>query len=513
MAHNASGRLAQQALELTRNKLLVSLRFMNAAFAHLKLLAQPGQTIATDGTYLRYSPADVARTFASSPEELARTYLHIMLHDVFLHPFPNPNMDAARWDAACDIAVEAVITQLALPATASPRAARQTAALAQLQAECPQLTAEALYRYFADKRLSDQELAQLAAPFFADDHEPWHRMAAEEAARRQAQTGEKQENAADSPAPAAGEAGKNGTDMPMPDEARKAKPNHKAHRGLSLDDITEKEAPEQARGVQANRFADTVNLDRSRDQWKNAALEMGVQLDSYIKLWGVEGSNLSMNLRSVTRRRQGFTAFLRKFARMGEHVRVNDDEFDYVYYCYGLSRYGNLPLIEPLEYVEERRIRDFVIAIDTSASTKDGLVRRFLERTYSILSNETGFFTRMNVHLVQCDAAITAVDRIHSLDELDDFLDNVQVQGLGGTDFRPVFAYVEDALERGEFQNLGGLLYFTDGQGAYPAHKPSFDTAFVFPDAETADASAPVPPWAMKAVLDETFTEQAGDLA
>ena len=282
MAHNASGRLAQQALELTRNKLLVSLRFMNAAFAHLKLLAQPGQTIATDGTYLRYSPADVARTFASSPEELARTYLHIMLHDVFLHPFPSPNMDAARWDAACDIAVEAVITQLALPATASPRAARQTAALAQLQAECPQLTAEALYRYFADKRLSDQELAQLAAPFFADDHEPWHRMAAEEAARRQAQTGEKQENAADSPAPAAGEAGKNGTDMPMPDEARKAKPNHKAHRGLSLDDITEKEAPEQARGVQANRFADTVNLDRSRDQWKNAALEMGVQLDSYI---------------------------------------------------------------------------------------------------------------------------------------------------------------------------------------------------------------------------------------
>lgn len=151
MAYNASGRLAQQALELTRNKLLVSLRFMNAAFAHLKLLAQPGQTIATDGTYLRYSPADVARTFASSPEELARTYLHIMLHDVFLHPFPNPNMDAARWDAACDIAVEAVITQLALPATASPRAARQTAALAQLQAECPQLTAEALYRYFADK--------------------------------------------------------------------------------------------------------------------------------------------------------------------------------------------------------------------------------------------------------------------------------------------------------------------------------------------------------------------------
>ena len=346
--------------------------------------------------------------------------------------------------------------------------------------------------------MDDQQLAQLAAPFVADDHEPWHRMAAEEAARRQAQTGEKQENAADSPGPAAGEAGKNGTDMPMPDEARKAKPNHKAHRGLSLDDITEKEAPEQARGVQANRFADTVNLDRSRDQWKNAALEMGVQLDSYIKLWGVEGSNLSMNLRSVTRRRQDFTAFLRKFARMGEHVRVNDDEFDYVYYCYGLSRYGNLPLIEPLGPCPRKRRPE-----SPGGRTPPGLPaagRRSAGRSpgHSILSNGVGLFPYMNVHLVQCDAAVTAVDCIHSLDELDDFLDNVQIQGLGGTDFRPVFAYVEDALERGEFQNLGGLLYFTDGQGTYPAHKPSFDTAFVFPDAETADASAPVPPWAMK---------------
>ena len=73
----------------------------------------------------------------------------------------------------------------------------------------------------------------------------------------------------------------------------------------------------------------------------------------------------------MTREKQDYREFLRKFARMGEQIRVNDDEFDYVYYCYGLKRYGNLPLIEPLEYVEERRIRDFVIAIDTSASTKD----------------------------------------------------------------------------------------------------------------------------------------------
>ena len=292
--------------------------------------------------------------------------------------------------------------------------------------------------------------------------------------------------------------------MEMPSDADQAKPNHKSHQAVSQDDIVQKEAPEQVGRSIDDRFADTVNLDRSKEQWKSAAYEMGVQLDAYAKLWGVEGANLAMNLRAVTREKQDYREFLRKFARMGEQIRVNDDEFDYVYYCYGLKRYGNLPLIEPLEYVEERRIRDFVIAIDTSASTKDGLVRRFIEKTYAILSQETSFFADMNVLIVQCDAAITDVARISNLRDLDDYLDGLEIKGLGGTDFRPVFAYVDDAVERGDLVNLGGLIYFTDGQGTYPARKPDYDTAFVFVDDASAAASPNVPAWAMKVELDET---------
>ena len=185
---------------------------------------------------------------------------------------------------------------------------------------------------------------------------------------------------------------------------------------------------------------------------------------------------------------------------MGEHMRINDDEFDYVYYCYGLSRYGNLPLIEPLEYSEEKRIRDFVVAIDTSASTKDGLVRAFIEKTYAILSNETSFFADMNVHIIQCDAAITDIARISSLADLNRYLDDLEIKGLGGTDFRPVFSYVDAARERGEFADLAGIIYFTDGQGTFPARKPDYEAAFVFVD---DDAGVSVPVWAMKVVLEE----------
>ena len=54
---------------------------------------------------------------------------------------------------------------------------------------------------------------------------------------------------------------------------------------------------------------------------------------------------------------------------MREEPRLDPDEFDLGYYSYGLRTYGNLPLIEPLESRESKKIRDFVIVIDTSEST------------------------------------------------------------------------------------------------------------------------------------------------
>ena len=51
-------------------------------------------------------------------------------------------------------------------------------------------------------------------------------------------------------------------------------------------------------------------------------------------------------------------------------MKLNPDEFDYNFYTYGFALYENMPLIEPLEYREVKRIREFVIAIDTSGSRR-----------------------------------------------------------------------------------------------------------------------------------------------
>ena len=111
---------------------------------------------------------------------------------------------------------------------------------------------------------------------------------------------------------------------------------------------------------------------------------------------------LLQNLAVANRKPANYAKFLRRFATMAEDLRVSDEDFDYAYYTYGLSRYGNVPLVEPLENQEAKHACEFVIALDTSGSCSGELVRAFVERTFDTLRQQTSFGDRMNVHLVQC---------------------------------------------------------------------------------------------------------------
>ena len=158
-----------------------------------------------------------------------------------------------------------------------------------------------------------------------------------------------------------------------------------------------------------------------------------------------------------------------------------------------------MPLIEPLEYKEVKRIREFVIAIDTSGSVAGETVQRFVQKTYNILKSTESFFSKINLHIIQCDASVQEDAKITSQEEFDAYLKTMRLRGLGGTDFRPVFAYVDKLIEQHEFQNLKGLIYFTDGWGTFPTQMPPYSTAFVFMQEEYNNLD--VPPWAIKLIL------------
>ena len=86
-------------------------------------------------------------------------------------------------------------------------------------------------------------------------------------------------------------------------------------------------------------------------------------------------------------------------------------------------------------------------------------------------------------------------------------MDDFTLKGNGGTDFRPVFDYVDKLLAEQAFYRLKGLLYFTDGHGEYPKRCPHYDTAFVFMQDDYTDAQ--VPPWAMKLIVDRNDLRHA----
>ena len=232
---------------------------------------------------------------------------------------------------------------------------------------------------------------------------------------------------------------------------------------------------------------------------------MQIEIEATVAERGDEAGNLITQLKAVNREKQNYEAFLKRFAVLRERMMVNGDEFDYIYYTFGMERYGNMPLIEPLEYKDAKGIHDFVIAIDTSESCSGEMVQAFVRKTYNILCQTESFHSRVNIHIIQCDAKIQSDKKIESLDDLDLYLKDMELRGFGGTDFRPVFEYVNLLCEKGEFTDLRGMVYFTDGQGLFPRKQPKYDTVFVFLDDGYSDPE--VPPWALKLILDERELE------
>ena len=250
---------------------------------------------------------------------------------------------------------------------------------------------------------------------------------------------------------------------------------------------------------------DEALVGQRQGEWQEVSQHAKTDLEMFSHEQGFGAGSLLLNLNAALRDKYDYGEFLRKFAVLGEEMHVNDDEFDYIYYTYGLQLYDNMPLVEPLEYRENKRIREFVIAIDTSGSCQGKTVERFLRKTYSILKSSESYFERVNIHIIQCDDKVQEDVVIRSKKEFDDYMRHFTVRGFGGTDFRPAFAYVQELLARKAFTRLRGLIYFTDGYGIYPAKMPPYETAFVFMKEDYQDID--VPPWAIKLILDEEDLE------
>lgn len=246
---------------------------------------------------------------------------------------------------------------------------------------------------------------------------------------------------------------------------------------------------------------DQKKQSQIENQWQDISEQMETDMETFSKEASQESGHLIDQVKVENRVRFDYRQFLRKFSVLKEEMAVDEDTFDYVFYSYGLSFYGNMPLIEPQEWKEVQKVEEFAIVIDTSMSCSGELVKKFLEETYGVLSENNSFFRKVNIHIIQCDDQVQTDQKIESEEDLKDYMGHLELKGEGGTDFRPAFAYVESLIKQHAFERLKGLLYFTDGRGTYPSKMPPYETAFVFMKEDYEDVD--VPPWAMKLVLEE----------
>jgi predicted metal-dependent peptidase len=125
-----------------------------------------------------------------------------------------------------------------------------------------------------------------------------------------------------------------------------------------------------------------------------------------------------------------------------------------------------------------------VVAVDTSASTSS-VLPIFKAELQSIVDECQPEATLV----MMADAAVHRVDRFERDDPIE-----FNVEGLGGTDFRPVFEHVER-----EQLNPACLIYLTDGDGCYPDEPSDYPTLWAIttpnrqaPWGETVDIDATV---------------------
>lgn len=457
------------------SQITIHLRFMDIALD--KYVFVPNSTsIECDGIFLYYDPITVIKKFKNNPNALTHGYLHIVLHSIFRHQYLTFDCNKKVWDLACDIAVENMILELDLDCMTIDTTDDIIYELDKIKKKVNLLTAQKIYHYLLDELNKDQ-IDLLVGTFVFDDHTRWH----------------DHRNAKGSSTNLFGDETK--------DDPTKSGNNHFENASHDAEDEKKDDDSSDSKDGDDSE-AEIIKRKDSLKEWKEISEKIETDLETFSSDYGERAYSMVQALSKLNREKYNYTTFLNKFMSSGEKTLINDDEFDYIFYTFGLQTYKNMPLIEALEYKETKSISNFVIAIDTSGSVSGEIVQSFLQKTYNIFKQKDIFFSKFNVHIIQCDASIQDVKKVTNFEEFDQYIRNVEIHGLGGTDFRPVFNYVDELLRKKEYTDLDGLIYFTDGDGKFPVYPPDYKTAFVFLDSEVA-GKAKVPGWAIKYIIDD----------
>ena len=548
-AQGALNTLGLRILNQAKIELSLSMRYLSRALDKLSFQMDFNtRRIGTEGEKIHFHPEFIFQLYVESPQKLYRLYMHSLLHCLFRHMFKTEDKEEELWNLATDIHVEYVLDSMDIPLLYRPAYPFRENYFQKLEKEVKSLSAERIYAYLLEQNLSYEEKERLEQEFVKDDHSFWAKLSeeerpvntedagdtddaenSEEAERTGDTEGKRNAEAAEDTGSPEAENEPNSPNSPNDLTEDRNSPSQSAKDGDRQSDTVKEgdsqsdkvkdgegrekekngaqgsgESTEPEKEGQSNKGKKSAGEDAESREKRRKALDkdwedIGKRTEEEMKdeKEGEKSEKLSWFLHLEHKRYTPFQDFLRKFSVDREELKTDPESFDYGYYYFGLSQYGNMPLIEENEYREKRKIPELVIAIDTSYSTKGEMVKRFLEEAIAILADKEAFFTKCRVHIIECDDRIRKDLLVEDAEEMERYRERFEVSGGYGTDFRPVFHYIEDLQKKGELKELKALLYFTDGRGRYPKYAPSYTAAFIFPRGEDIDDEN-APFWALK---------------
>ena len=462
--------LGIKIINAAKAEIYLRMRFFHISLGYLKLFDEwvflnEQSGYATDGQYIFFNSDWLIRKYLKEKKRVHRDLIHLLLHCLYKHPFKlNPSQQSEHYDLACDIIVESIIDNMELFFLEKSEISRRREIYKTIQGEHTTLLIHHVLNHL--NHLDKHQIEDYEDLFSADDHRFWpSKTRATEEPQETSDSSEKSET------------------IPPKDE------NH--------DDSSENQASDST-------FQQSIHhpkIEHLAQIWGDLGAQLTLDLETFNKEAGTEHGGLKEHLKIANQRSYDYKDSLQKFLEVKEVYREDLDAFDPIYYLYGLYELGRRPLIEYAEYKEVPVLDELAIVIDTSGSTYYSVVSKFLEITYNIILTTAHPTHQFKIYIIQVDTQVQDAKLITGFDDFKAYMDDFELKGGGGTDFKPGFAYVDKLIADKAINRLKGLIYFTDGYGDFPETAPAYDSLIVFHESSYTEDYVPL--WASKIIITE----------
>ncbi|MCR4657548.1 MAG: VWA-like domain-containing protein [Lachnospiraceae bacterium] len=215
--------------------------------------------------------------------------------------------------------------------------------------------------------------------------------------------------------------------------------------------------------------------------------------------YGTETGKNSVSANVLPDGLKSYRSLLEEFVHINESAK-EEDYPDPILYSYGLSLYGDVPIIEPMDVIERFHFHTIILAVDTSGSC-EGYTDLFLTQTCGLLKDIADIADIDELRYLECDTEIQQEKTFHTPEELRDLEASHCYYGFGGTDFRPVFDRADALRKTGN--TVDAMIYFSDGFGDFPDMPAEYPVYFVIPQQEYSEGLKDfVPDWVNMVVLE-----------